>query len=332
MEEMEIITKPKILQWYPKVLFIEFVVIAIIYSIGIENLITYQEVITFPMLQIAEGLRYMSLHNSIGNSIAIILYILLSIAPLIYIYWRKRKKQGEKADILLGIFSILLCITIYLYINPGYIRIFMGRNGMIEMGKLALGSSLYAVFISYIVMRLLTNFTKSDISKSLATINIILYIVAMISALNLAYSIPKEVMTEMIRIQEINTMPGVDLTKTNILIVLEGIGKGIPIFFGIWILYKAIALVEELKVDRYTKKVVKIIEEIARLCKNTISITIIYTVGLHVVQLIVAKHLVQMNYTISIPIGSMLVVIVIMLFAKYFAESIEIKNENDLFV
>ena len=73
----------------------------------------FSTLIAFPFEQIGAGLRAMSLSGTVGNVIAIILYILLGLIPAGiwgFLHWRKK---SEPLDFMLLVISVLLFVTLY---------------------------------------------------------------------------------------------------------------------------------------------------------------------------------------------------------------------------
>ena len=88
----------------------------------------------FPFAQIGLGLRWLSLSGAVGNGLAIGLYVLLSLIPLIAlgVIWRRGKLR--QADALRAVLSALLFWVLYLMVNPGLLTAWLNlAAGGIEM-------------------------------------------------------------------------------------------------------------------------------------------------------------------------------------------------------
>jgi len=61
----------------------------------------YSSLMKFPLAQLANILRSLSLSSQLGNMIALILYILIGLLPLVYLAYRHYKKKKSIEDIIL---------------------------------------------------------------------------------------------------------------------------------------------------------------------------------------------------------------------------------------
>ena len=96
----------------------------------------------FPFAQIGLGLRWLSLSGAVGNGLAIGLYVLLSLIPLIAlgVIWRRGKLR--QADALLAVLSALLFWVLYLMVNPGLLTAWLNLAAGGIVGRAVLGLSL----------------------------------------------------------------------------------------------------------------------------------------------------------------------------------------------
>ena len=119
---------------------------------------------------------------------------------------------------------------------------------------------------------------------------------------------------------------------TKVFMVFKYLVDQIPAVMDVLILFSARRLVKRLKADRYSKEVVKASGSLAVLCKRAVIITVISAVAVNLLQLMFASSLYNTNYTISIPLYSIILAVSILLLSRYFAEGRGIKQENDMFV
>ena len=111
----------------------------------------------FPLEQIAVGLRYLSLSGAAGNVIAIVLYVLISLIPLVFLLRKKRQPE----DCFLVLLSLHLFFALYCMINPGLIVKKMTLSLGTEFEKALLGLMFYSFLLGYLVIRMVRSFFAS---------------------------------------------------------------------------------------------------------------------------------------------------------------------------
>lgn len=109
----------------------------------------------FPFAQIGLGLRWLSLSGAVGNGLAIGLYVLLGLIPLIAlgVIWRRRRLR--RADALLAVLSALLFWVLYLMVNPGLLTAWLNLAAGGIVGRAVLGGAVYGVLAGWLVLRAL---------------------------------------------------------------------------------------------------------------------------------------------------------------------------------
>lgn len=297
-----------------------------------DYVIGYDSIISFPFVQIGYLVRTMSLSGPFGNVIAWIVYVLFCIAPLILLSVRIKKGLHKSEDILLILLCILLFVSIYYMINPGLAEGILVPARLSGSWKMGTSSVVYIVLIGYVILRLLRRFQTEMTSKLLIDLEVMLVVFAVILVLTLTFIMPLEIIREMKNIEAANTMEGIDFSLTHLFIILRKGNKMIPLFYQILIVLAGFDLVQELKVERYSHEVVEKAVQLGNKCKKAIMVTVAASIIINVLQLIAGAKLIHSDYHLDIPLISLLIVIITMLLAKYFAHSSQIKEEMDLFV
>ena len=139
----------------------------------------FSTVMAFPFEQIGIGLRALSLSGSIGNTLAIIFYTILCLVPVIPVLLLYKKQKMFPEDWLLGILSIVLFVTYYFMINPGLIQAHISVAGS-NVGKALLGSIVYSILFTYIILRVLRLFFQADTGKLFQYMGALLFILNML--------------------------------------------------------------------------------------------------------------------------------------------------------
>ena len=318
------------------ILILEAISCLLFYSLQANFPNLFSAVIAFPFEQIGFGLRKLSLSGSMGNVFAIIIYVIVCLLPVGCFCWLKKKKKKRKIDWLLPALSILLFVVIYYMINPG-----LFGETVSGMGKMLLGTTFYSVFIGYLTLRILEKCVSADKKWLQKGLRILLHMVIIL----LVYvvfgecfgSLPSTIQN----LREANSISSdglgfffgeIDLTATYIFLVLQSIVNAIPYLLDIAILFLMIRMMDEMEKDQYSDITVEISGILSKLCIKALVITVSSNMGLNVLQLIFHESLYQINVVVSLPIVSIVLVLAVLLMARYIRENQKLKQNYDLFI
>lgn len=313
-------------------LIAEGVVCLIAFFLMKNNTIGYNQIVTFPFVQIGHLIRSMSLHSSFMNILAWAVYIVFCAVPLIILGIRIYKKKHTPLDILLAVVSVLMFICMYYMINPGLADGVLAPAGLNISWQLGFPSTIYIILVGYVIMRLINRFQAGEIARLLGDLNAMLIVFAAVLVFVMAFAMPFEIVKEIKTIEDANTMEGIGFTLTHTFVVLRNINKMLPVLFQILIVLAGLDLVRNLKDEIYSKEVVIKAAALVKRCKQAIVITVASSIVVNILQLMANSRLLHSDYQLDIPLTSMLIVIITMLLAKYFANSLKIKKEMDLFI
>ncbi|XCP86677.1 hypothetical protein ABXS75_07760 [Roseburia hominis] len=319
-----------------------FIVEAIIFSVlsllQIRFLGFFTTIIAFPFEQIGFALRALSLSSATGNVAAILVYLLLSLSPCaVYILLVKKHKE-RRIDALLVIVSILLFIVIYYMINPA-LSGFTVPGG----GKIILGSAFYSVLFGYLVLRVLCVYASAEeagLQRGLKTLLVCLNSVFVYAVFwgclgNLCLAL-HEVGTQNTTYFEVmseDTFSGVSpLMPTYFFLILQFLVNALPYLLDIVVVFLAIRVLEELEKDRYSDGSVASVEKLAGFCVKALAVTVAADMIFSILQLMFGNVLCQINMTVTIPVTSVIFVLVVLLLSRYIREDQKLKQDNDLFV
>lgn len=148
------------------------------------------QIFTTPFEWIAIWLRKLSLSGNSGNCIAIILYIIICCLPAIAFLLLCLRKKKIRADYLLLVCSAALFIGIYLMINPGLMTPYFRYS--IPMINLAISTSLWSIFICYIILRVLAMIRYANEINLAKIAQVFIILVMIISIINICFiKLPK---------------------------------------------------------------------------------------------------------------------------------------------
>lgn len=284
-------------------------------------------ILTFPFEQIGWGLRQLSLSGAAGNIAAIILYVLLGLIPCAVFLWLKKKGNACKADWMLPAISVCLFFVLYFMINPG-----LFTTPIPGTGKGLLGCTFYSVLVVYLILRVLAKSAQADTKTLQKGLRVLLYVVmllfAYVAVVEIAFSLPANIQA----VREANDAYGVDLTMTYIFLVLQSVVNALPYVLDIIVLFVAVKALKELLTDAYSDATVTAVKKIADVCAIALTIIVVSGMTFNILQIVFRNCLHQIQIRTTIPILSILFVVVILVVARYVRENQKLKQDNDLFI
>lgn len=284
-------------------------------------------IFTFPFEQIGWGLRQLSLSGAVGNIAAILLFVLLGLIPCAVFVWLKKKGRACKVDWMLPAISVCLFLVLYFMINPGLFTMPIPGEG-----KALLGCTFYSVLVGYLVLRILKKSAQADTKSLQKGLRILLYVVMVLFAyvvvVEIAFNLPANIQA----VREANNAFGVDLTMTYIFLVLQSVVNALPYVLDIIVLFVATRALKELLTAAYSDAAVTAVQRIADVCAKALTIIVISSMGFNILQLVFRNRLHQIQIQATIPILSILFVVVILVVARYVRENQKLKQDNELFI
>ena len=285
----------------------------------------FTTLIAFPMEQIAWLLRRLSLSGIAGNILAIILYITLSLTPMLFLL----RKKNHWEDLFLLLLSAQLFLCLYTMINPGLID----RSMILPLGEQAektmMGSMFYSLLVSYLVLRMIRSFFAADHLRLVHYLQILLGGLCVV----LTYLVFHDGLTGLIQSID-NLVAGNNgnehlLGTSKVFLTARFLVNALPYLLDILIAFAARAL---LHTEQNTDAAVCAVNRLSRLCGLSLIITTVSAAVYHILQLLFLKQIYQSSVTVELPLFSMLFMLVCLLAAQYIRENKELKQDQDLFI
>lgn len=286
-------------------------------------------ILTFPLEPIGIGLRALSLSGLAGDIAASTIYVCFGLLPILYLIIRIKKKTAKPEDILLVVLSILIFVALYHFVNPFY---FTSLFGIMAAGKMIVCITIYTVLVGYIAIKLLRRYLDSDTRKLLSHLKSLIAVICVIIVFDIFGSGLSNLIATFGAVQSANTDPAVSLTVTYVFLVVRYLNVSAVSLVNIIILFFASRLIDELKSDRYGDGVVLSANKLFTVSKRAVVFISLSFIFINLMQLLVIKSLHSSDFTANIPLVPLLLVLIMMVLSKYFAESKEIKSENDMFI
>lgn len=282
----------------------------------------------FPFAQIGAGLRWLSLSGKLGNLMAIVLYVLLSLLPCIVVLLVKRKRKPAYEDVLVVVLSGLLFAVLYQMINPGLLPMAFIAPGN-GMAKAMAGATVYSVLCTYIVLRLVRLFCKSQTHRLQKYMVWLLLIVNAIFVYLLFGAGVNELIYGIEALQEANAGNEHLLGTSYLFLGLRFIVGSIPTAFNIAIVFSGIALLGALADNRYSEETVATAAKLSKWCRLSLVVMVTSNAIFNVLQFLFAAKLNTVNSNIQIPVFSILFALAALLFSRFATENKALKEDND---
>ncbi len=311
----------------------------------------------FPFEQLGLLLRTLSLSGGPGNVVAIILYVTISLVPILALVAFARKRKLRPEDGLLALLSAALFAVLYLMTNPAMIGSFFGGaagtgaagNGAagigiagpgaagigaagIGVGKAVLGAMVYSVLCGYLVLRVLRLCFDGSTEKLQR------YMVILLGLLNVLFVYVvfgahfSGLLHSLAALRAGNTGNEHLLGLSYAFLALQFVVDALPYVFNIFVVRAALGLLDEMRVDRYSGASVAQSIRLARLCRTALAATVLAGIAFNLLQLIFAGRLLVVNSSVQIPVLSIAFVLAVLLVARFIEENKRLKDDNDMFI
>jgi len=313
--------------------------------LGASDALWSSGLIGFPFVQIGYGLRVLSLLGGAGNVLALVIYVVLSASPLIYLVWLWKKRELYGEDCLLVVLSILTFFTLYYMVNPGLIpgmADFLWSNGGAFYKSLFSGT-IYGIIFCYAVLRILRHLKGADKEALQSYLVILLRVLAVIFVYLSFGACIQNLVAEMENLRAGNTMlvegwhPMLGLTYSGLglsygFLVLRCLANMLPYLLDVAVTLAALDLLTAMKEDRYSEESIQASEKLSHLCVVSLSATVVVTALLNLLQLMFLGELHTVHINVYVPVLSVAFVLAVLLLNRLLGENKSLKEDNDLFI
>jgi hypothetical protein len=288
--------------------------------------------IAFPFEQIGMGLRALSLSGGFGNAVAIAIYFLVCLLPAGVLIMVRKRRELHRDDWLPALLSAVLFGVLYLMVNPGLITEILGMAASPPVGKAILGGMAYSLIAGYLILRVLRLFAAGSIQT------LERYMAIMLGALNVLFVFMafgacfSDMLTSISSVQAGNSGNEHLLGGTYVFLVLQYLVNALPYILDIIVVFAALALLGEMRKERYSAGSVRAAERMSGLCVKALIITTFTSIIFNLLQLLFASYLMVINASVRFPVMSILFVLAALLLTRFVSENKRLKDENDSFI
>lgn len=281
----------------------------------------------FPFAPIAKGLRALSLLSSAGNIVAVVIFWVLGLIPLVGM-WLLRKKRA-KADWLLAFFAVLLVLSLYEMINPGWL---LSSLVIEEMAPLMLNSALWTTLLAWLVLRFADLLKDAGVSKALKWMDILCCILCIVITISIFGTGFSGLLASFDNVRAGNTMEGISFTGTFTVMTLKYILDCVPMVLDMVILLTVRLLLKAMEDQIFGEAAVKAAEAVAELCRKNLKAMMLATLASNLVQVVFASRLLNTSFSVELPLSSIAIAAAAMLLCRCFAESHRLQSDNEMII
>jgi hypothetical protein len=289
-------------------------------------------VISTPFVEIGGWLRTLSLSGSFGNVVAILIYGAISLCPMLFFLWRVMKKKFHIEDFLLLVMSAILFFMMYYMINPDLLTNLFAFEEFSSMGKTVLSICFYSVLTGYLILTLLRGVTRNKTFGMLDWLQLLLALIAIVLVFSVFYLNVIDVRATIQDVKSSNPEPIILLAATTNFIVIRYVLRQFPVILSIGLLLLAIKLAAALKQDKYGEEMVRVAGRLGGLCKVTVVTTVICSIAVNLLQLLFSRSLLNYDFSAQVPVTSLVLTLILLVLAQYFADSSKLHQDNQLYI
>lgn len=290
------------------------------------------QIMYLPFELIGKGLRILSLSSVAGNVIAIIIYAVISMIPVIYVMYQRKRGRKHKEDILLIAFTGLLFYSLYMFINPGlmYQRmpdIFsMDQSSLIAM-KIIYAFIIYSVVIMWLIMKAI-RFIGDDSQKNWKS-RLYFGMKALIAALASYYTI----LITYAKTFELLHKSGNKLQNVSSVQCVKSVLQLLPIAFTVLLFINIIYVVKAIEDHKEEQQMIAV-SRLAGVAKVTAVVTVISDFILNFYQFLLGATLQNVNVTFApdVSMEPLIIAFGALIFHEYFKRTKQLKEENEQFI
>jgi len=284
----------------------------------------FSSIPAFPFEQIAEGLRLLSQIGSIGNGLAIALWVGVSLIPTILALKIGRNKETAKERIALFLLSAVMMLALYGMVNPGLFcpTLLDGQKEFIPVIKATLGITIWSVVVLYVIFRLLRMFIGGDTNKLMQYLKVLLYILCIFFTAIIFTVCISELIVYQKDAQEVLAV---------VFSVIRFLVLSVPYVFDVVITISAIALLD-VALSKEQSGIVESAAKLSQRCCIALGITAASTTVFNILQIVIMRHLPNITVNVDVPIVSIAFTLIVLLVSRLLIENKRLRDDNDLFI
>ena len=311
--------------------FISICILFIVIGIVETDNITFLSVMILPFSLVGRLLREMSLIGVFTNFLSMILFICITLLPIVFLVYKIYKKKISVFEYgLLPVLSFVLGKTLYSFINPH--TLYDGLNPLVrditpilDIPNLEVILTSGVAYIFYILLTIYI-FSLAYVNKKFDSMKYFKILIDIIVILY-AFSVLSISLSNLISsYQEITV-----LEEQNVLVIKyigEVLISGLLIF--LFIVFRG--FIVELEKDGFQESLLKTLKKLYDNSFILLIMTLVVQGTINLYQFMELDKLMNIRFSFDIPISTILVVSIIFILSRYITRVIELKKENELII
>ena len=267
------------------------------------------DLLSFPLVKLADFLGAMSLSGDIGNAAAIIIYALVCLVPVFVMLSKMKQNTFKKTDSLLVLMSAVLFAVIYLLINPSE----MGLRGEIDGASQMVAFSFWSLFFGYLILKFTEKISAADGDRILKLLSLVLKITGAIFVFALC---------------TVKTTA----TEIGLMTVLGFVNTAIPYVLAVVTVFLSLELSGEFTSDRYSESTVMVAEKLSSFCILSVKVSVVVSALYNVLQLRYINELSNVDFRLQVPLFSLGFILLVLVMTSFIKDSKALKEDNDSFI
>ena len=307
-----------------RVLIAEGILLAALSLLTLMIPTLFSSLLSFPLEQVALGLRALSLKGASGNGTAMLLIMLIALIPFFFavLYPRGRETLAER--IALFVLALILPVTLYGILNPGmfYGKIPGGIESYEHVLRVFLSTSVWTVLILFIVLRLIRLFRNGNREQ------LFRYLRNILCALCIYFT------AQIVRCVFLGFAMyiGSDIRTAEFIHgLLSMITVTVPLVLDILVALSMLALLETAATEEQ-EGITEAAGKLSRLSCIALAVTSGLTALLYIAQILLLPQLSNVSTEVSLPITDLFFVLVILLLSRLLIENKQLRDDNSLFI
>ncbi len=284
----------------------------------------FSSMMAFPWEQIGWGLGALSKLGPAGNGAAVAAWVGLSAIPALWAlrYCHGKETRWERAALYLLSGALLLSLYGMANPHPFFPPLAQGFPEYAKMIKSVFGVCVWAVVVLYLVLRLIRLFRLGDRDQLLAYMQTILKVLCVLftgaGALGLT--------SGALALQD-----GARLDADFFFGVFRLLAELVPYGFDILIVTLAADLLAIVRSEEQDG-IVESAGRLSNVCCLALGVTTALPAASNLLQICLTRRLTDVSVTVNIPILSIALTVLILLFARLLIENKRLRDDNSLFI
>lgn len=295
--------------------------------------------LTAPFALIGRGLRALSLLGGGWNVLAITLYAVLSLLPLLALALRRARRVMTAEDWLLALMSALLFAALYAAVNPSWPKsTIFAESGM---SLLAFAFVFYTALVAWLLLRSLRAAQSADARGLRRLLRWTLLLLAAVFVYSAFAAAPSELVQSLQTLSAQNSataltsaIPGASASPlfwTRAVFVLRTLVSMAADVLSVWVIFAALALLCARDAED-TALAEAAAEQTAKRSALALRLTLFMGLGIELLQLLLMRLLRSTSFTLTLPLGAMALCLGTLLLTRLVQENRRLRQDNDLFI